>query len=939
MKARLSFLVFLAGAYVILLVVIFVHLWMDFRDLDASRLEMTLLYLLPVLLVLAVLIASLYRLGITPLHRLIRLADSVSRGDETWRSPDFVISEFQSLGQAINRMLDRIMAQKAELEQLNRGLEVLVNQRTLDLEKRNRELEELNAQSRRNEQALAESEEHLKLALEGANLGLWDWNHLDTEPVYTRHWHKFLVSIPLDVEPGMDGWMQLIHSDDVEEVRQRLMDHLEGRTANFSAEYRVRTAAGGWVWVLDQGRVNECNADGKPVCIAGIIQDITNRKTMEQELRSSVVRFHAIFDRAGIGISLVDGNGRILEANRALQVMLDYTAQELRGQEWSRFVHPPDAESIRNLWKAIADGAMPSYHVEQRYLCKDGRLLWCNLVVTGVAADPGQKPYSVVMLEDISRRIEIEQTLGQLYDTERKQRQLAQTLREVGENLSSALEFETLVDSLLKQIPRVVPCDVVDLIQVDGNLVSVTHRYSVSQSANEKIVETPAQVLHLDSTANLRWMVEHQRPLVVSMVAEDVSWVQIENTEYIQSWVGAPIILQEQVVAFLSLSSRQPGFYNQQHAEVLVAFCGQVALAIQNSRLFEATQRRAQEAETLRQAVTAVVSAFDLDAVLDEILTQLERVVPFRSAAVFLLEGEYAHLAAGRNFPDPTALLDKFFPANEGLFLELRTTLETIILADARNDPRFHGWGGVDYVGGWMGLPLVVRGELIGCVTVDSDKVNVYTKVDADLARVFADEVAIAIVNARLFSQVRHMASTDPLTDVYNRRYFYDSARAEFERSRRYQHPLSVILIDLDHFKRVNDTFGHLTGDYVLVEATKRMRQVVREVDLLARYGGEEFIVLLPETSQEGAALVAERLRQQIMDTLFFRGGNNVKVSISLGLASLDKDCPDLDALLERADQALYAAKEAGRGRMAAWQQDYKPVGDAPLRSGENEVD
>lgn len=174
------------------------------------------------------------------------------------------------------------------------------------------------------------------------------------------------------------------------------------------------------------------------------------------------------------------------------------------------------------------------------------------------------------------------------------------------------------------------------------------------------------------------------------------------------------------------------------------------------------------------------------------------------------------------------------------------------------------------------------------------------------------------VENAHIFHQMRLSADTDPLTRLHNRRRFTELAEVEFKRAVRYGDPLSVIFIDIDHFKRVNDTFGHVAGDQVLEQVAARLRQV-RTSDLVARYGGEEFVVISSATGLPNAEVLGERLCQivgaQPIETL----GGPVSVTISVGVASIEPGIAALSELIQRADQALYRAKLEGRNRVCVW--------------------
>jgi diguanylate cyclase (GGDEF)-like protein len=180
--------------------------------------------------------------------------------------------------------------------------------------------------------------------------------------------------------------------------------------------------------------------------------------------------------------------------------------------------------------------------------------------------------------------------------------------------------------------------------------------------------------------------------------------------------------------------------------------------------------------------------------------------------------------------------------------------------------------------------------------------------------------VGVAIQKAQLFETVQHLAITDPLTGLFNRRYFFERATQEFDRALRYRRPLGILIWDTDHFKQVNDTYGHLVGDQVLRTLAERCRISLREADVLGRYGGEEFVALLPETGMHSAYQAGERLRQAVSRTPIRVGVHEIPLSISVGVASLAEGCPSLEALLGWADQALLNAKAAGRDRVMAWQ-------------------
>jgi diguanylate cyclase (GGDEF)-like protein len=172
-------------------------------------------------------------------------------------------------------------------------------------------------------------------------------------------------------------------------------------------------------------------------------------------------------------------------------------------------------------------------------------------------------------------------------------------------------------------------------------------------------------------------------------------------------------------------------------------------------------------------------------------------------------------------------------------------------------------------------------------------------------------------------AELERIATLDPLTGLFNRRHFFELTQQELERSRRYNRPISIIMLDIDHFKQVNDRFGHLVGDRVIVEVARRIQKALRRIDLACRYGGEEFAILLPETNLRQAEMVATRLWQLVTKQPTVSGELKLKITVSVGVATYQLEgMITVDTLLDQADQAMYQAKEAGRNRVVIYSKD-----------------
>jgi diguanylate cyclase (GGDEF)-like protein len=215
-----------------------------------------------------------------------------------------------------------------------------------------------------------------------------------------------------------------------------------------------------------------------------------------------------------------------------------------------------------------------------------------------------------------------------------------------------------------------------------------------------------------------------------------------------------------------------------------------------------------------------------------------------------------------------------------------------------------------------MCVPLIFFGEKLGVLALDRAGDNGFDQDEIQPLESVADICAAAIQNANNFERMKELAYVDGLTGIFNRRYFEMRIAEELERAVRFMGRMSVIMVDIDHFKRLNDEFGHLLGDEVLRGVSTILKQHLRKVDMVSRYGGEEFAIIIPETTGANALVVAEKLRRQIESHPF--PGVPRPVTISCGVADYPSHGNIRDELVAAADGALYQAKQAGRNRVIA---------------------
>jgi len=315
-------------------------------------------------------------------------------------------------------------------------------------------------------------------------------------------------------------------------------------------------------------------------------------------------------------------------------------------------------------------------------------------------------------------------------------------------------------------------------------------------------------------------------------------------------------------------------------------------------------------------------STLKFDEVLDRLLLSLEKVIPHDLANIMLVdESGTARIVRARGYD--AAGLEKVAQLNLQV-IEIPTLLKMaisgapLVIPDTTQGEGWVNLDGMEWIRSYLAAPIQVKGKLVGYINLDSARPNVYDKSHIERLQIFADQAAIAIENAHMFEKVEQMAIADTLTGLYNRRHFYDLGDREIERNKRYHSPLSILLIDLDHFKKINDLYGHDTGDHVLQEVTRSFANALRKMDIPGRLGGEEFVILLPETQVDQAVYVAERLRQVVENTRIKAGSELVSITASIGVATMNPDIPNLQALINSADKAMYLAKDGGRNRVVA---------------------
>jgi diguanylate cyclase (GGDEF)-like protein len=398
-----------------------------------------------------------------------------------------------------------------------------------------------------------------------------------------------------------------------------------------------------------------------------------------------------------------------------------------------------------------------------------------------------------------------------------------------------------------------------------------------------------------------RAVLRHDRPLVLDLPAAG-------------RLAGAPLRSGTRVLGAIVLhdGAEEPSLDH----DLLEVLGKQVGTGLENVRLYAELRASAARVEALRRITAAVTSGRDLAVIVPAFAAEVKALVPFdRLACGFVNEtGDYIEMVS---HPEATswglgAVIPVVGSGPGFVALNNRPVLQRDLVHEHRylEDMRLLEDGLRSYVI----FPLTSRERAIGVLALGSVRVGAFDEETLARLQPLADAVALAFENVRLFQKTREMSITDEVTPLHNFRYFHQALDRELKLVNRYGSTLSLLFVDLDRFKPINDQYGHLRGSRTLREVGFLVRAAVRETDIPARYGGDEFVVILPQTDAASARILADKLRRLIEGHTFLQEeGINARLGVSIGLATYPAEANTKEALIRLADQRMYEDKDTRR--------------------------
>lgn len=336
-----------------------------------------------------------------------------------------------------------------------------------------------------------------------------------------------------------------------------------------------------------------------------------------------------------------------------------------------------------------------------------------------------------------------------------------------------------------------------------------------------------------------------------------------------------------------------------------------------------ALERRLRELSLLSEFSTFLTSTLELS----ELLARLSQLVAERLTidqfSIMLINSE-GKLEVKAAYPTGVGTEGLTFRIGEGVCGRAAQSMKALYVADLEADNELYTRRSGNDVkqGSLLAIPMVHADTLLGVLNLQRPEKHGFLNEEVEFFKAVAGQAALAVKNSLLHEQMVTLSNTDPLTGVPNRRYLFSQLDAEFDRAKRYATPLSVLMVDIDSFKHLNDNAGHMAGDDVLRRVAQLMAHRIRRADTLGRYGGEEFMILLPQLHKAEALEVGEKIRRAVVETPFEQGRYQPlgKVTLSVGVASYPEDASTLDRLLDSVDASLYASKRGGRNRVSGYE-------------------
>jgi len=380
--------------------------------------------------------------------------------------------------------------------------------------------------------------------------------------------------------------------------------------------------------------------------------------------------------------------------------------------------------------------------------------------------------------------------------------------------------------------------------------------------------------------------------------------------------LAIPVTEGSALLGALSVDSSRYQAFSEPDRHTAQMFTGHLARILERERIYPKLKRDYNGLRILNEESSKLVSSLDINIIAEKLCEGAEKIAPSQ-VFFFLAKGRQFELVS--HIGKITREKKKQFNL-KGTFINMAVeNKQPVYMAEMKDYRNPIMPFKAEEVRSVLAIPLLYENNLLGVFVMFSGERDFADTLQIELLKVMCNQASTSIANAQLHAEIEKLATTDGLTGLFNHRVFQEKLSDELKRMDRYSEQISLILTDIDFFKKVNDRYGHPAGDIVLKEVAKVIKGTLRDIDIPARYGGEEFAVILPQTNGIGAKNIAERLRKSVMDASFSADGASFKITLSIGIATSPVDAKTKEELIEKSDNALYHAKHNGRNQSVLW--------------------
>ncbi len=419
------------------------------------------------------------------------------------------------------------------------------------------------------------------------------------------------------------------------------------------------------------------------------------------------------------------------------------------------------------------------------------------------------------------------------------------------------------------------------------------------------------------------WAALNKKTFLQQNRQEGVNYFSGSKKSVIRSLLAVPILDKDRLEGVLSVESEHLNYFAEDAEKALSSFAAQIAQTIRMARLAKEREERAIEFQAFYRASKELASTIEFEEIVNKLHVLCAEIVPYDFSAVAVWQ-EPGDLYSVYQWASPTeaALIKNDLPNDGRSWISwfLNNREEPFILTKTQLNlqqmPLLFEEENLPSLSTFLAAPMRHQQQRIGALLLGSKQEEAFSSHQARVVSILCNQAAVSLENSSIIQKMEELAITDGLTGLFNHRYFQEAFQRELERAERQNQKLTLLIMDIDHFKGFNDSFGHPAGDFILKSLAQVLKKNARKIDVLARYGGEEFAALLPGIDKKNARKTAERWRRNVQRSTFKSGGQSFAITLSIGFATYPEDGHAKIELIEKADRGLYDAKENGRNQV-----------------------